>query len=365
MAKKTSQKTILIGAGVAVGALLIYQFFKSKSTSNAASNAAPLPSSTSSANSTSSLISSLVNLAGNIFSSGNSDVKPSASLETVPTVQSSSPAGAYQQLPTTAPTIDFSSVSGVPSSRCLIGMVGAAGPVQASAAQSKTTGADKVAVAGTALTTVGIALEAIPAVGTVAGAIVAAVGVLTGLAGKIFGSKWHENNEVRWLIQEYQYYVLGQANVTSDNKVNEAYLQDAYNWYYAVLGVPIYDRNSVMILAGLNASDGRPQNYSYEERAARYLSYPPMKQLAAGVTLDQAVSAAKSADGLKFWQDGSYLKHADPGSWANLPVASSLASQSTGQNILQSVSNGFMQNPILWGGVALGGLYLLTASGKK
>lgn len=216
-------------------------------------------------------------------------------------------------------------------------------PLVASQVQKTSTGSDKITAAGSAIATVGIGLEAIPAVGTVAGAVVIAVGALTSLAGKLFGSKWHDNNEIRWLIAFYQYYVLGQANANTDNKVNESYLQDCYNWFYAVLGVPLYDRNSLFLLCGRRGGTGYMQNptYSYPQRAAGYLAYPPIHQLAANVTLDQAQAACYLADQLQFFTDATQTKSLPPGSWANIPVAPSLiqAAQAQQQNTTNSVQN--------------------------
>lgn len=249
-------------------------------------------------------------------------------------------------------------------------------PIQASAAEHSSTGAGKIEVVGSALVTVGIGLEAIPGVGTVAGAIVAAVGGVVALAGKLFGSNWHSNNEVRWMIQFYQYYVLGQGNVTSDNKVNEAYLQDALNWFYAVLGVPVYDRNTVCILASVYSANGKSSGTSIPEAAAGYLAYPQIKLLAAGLTLDQAYAGATNARQLKWYSDAAQAKPMPAGSWAGLPVApqlvaaqasdssmNSVATQSamavpatTGNTVTDFVS----QNPLLVAVLVAAGIYVAT-----
>jgi len=196
--------------------------------------------------------------------------------------------------------------------------MGAASQINVSEVQTGATGQQKIVEVGSAITAVGAALAEIP----VAAAIVAAVGGLVTLAGKLFGSTWKYNNEIRWLIQMYEYYVLGNASVKTDNDADESLLEEAWQWYYAVLGVPLYDRNTLAILANKAASNGTDQNYSYPERAARYLSYPEIAKLAYDVTEAEAETAAHLADQFVFWLDpGTYKKPAPPGAWAKIPLA--------------------------------------------
>ena len=237
----------------------------------------------------------------------------------------------------------------------IAGCIGATG-ITASEVQTQSTGQQKIETVGTALEVAGAATAA-TVVGAVPGAIIAAVGAVVSEAGKLFGSSWVYNNEVRWLIQFYQYHVLGNGNVTSDNHVNQALLNPALAWFFAVLGVPVYDRTSINILANVDVNEKR-QNYSATEAAARYLSYGPIAKLAYDVTIEQATLASQIAQNeFIFWQDSAQTKPEPPGTWANLPVAqvwidAAHASgvvpvDSTGAVIPASVSGGF-QSFIAW-----------------
>ena len=93
-----------------------------------------------------------------------------------------------------------------------------------------------------------------------------------------------------------------------------------YGWFYAVLGVPIYDANTVALLADTN-SQGKKGTKSYAERAAGYLSYPQIQQLAANVTLAQAQQAAYLADQLNMYGNAAQTANPVAGQWANLPPA--------------------------------------------
>lgn len=231
--------------------------------------------------------------------------------------------------------------------------------IQATSA-SGTTGQTKLLTAASAIEVVGTALDA-TVVGSIAGVIVNAVGAVVAAYAKFFGNKWHDNNEVRWLIQMYEYYVLGNEAVTSDNDVDESLLQDAYNWYFAVLGVPVYDRNTIAILAGNLAANMKldPGNFSPAERAARYLSYPQIAKLASDVTINQAEAGAILAkQELQVYTDAAQTQHAPPGYWASLPLAqywidianaqsSSLQTVVNNQNIISQCGAG-LQGLVCW-----------------
>lgn len=183
-------------------------------------------------------------------------------------------------------------------------------PVQSSEAGDigAATGQMKLMAVGKGLVTVSAALVEIP----VAAAIVAAVGVLVGLVGKFFGNEWHYSTQVRWLIQHFQYSVMGQGEVTSDNHIDETYLQDTLNWFTAVLGVPIYDDDRLQVLSG-NDFEGRFINSSFEERATEYLKFWDAQQ--EGVTMARAIEAAQAAETLRLlWPNG-------PGAWSGAPIS--------------------------------------------
>ena len=183
---------------------------------------------------------------------------------------------------------------------------------------SKATGSAKVALAGNAISSAGGVIAAAGSAGiitapvaAVVGGIVALVGGLVTLAGKLFGNKWHQSSGVRWLLQKYQYFVLGDTSATSSNHVNEALLQDAYNWWTAVLGVPIYDKYRYHALAGEWPDSGKmiEPRQTYSQRAAAYMAFPE----AANVSFDNAVLAAKLAD--------QFDESLPAGGWQNFEIA--------------------------------------------
>lgn len=276
-------------------------------------------------------------------------------------------------------------LSGV-NQRCSLGCascdgscgMGAAQEITASEVQTQTTGQQKIETVGTALEVAGAATAA-TVVGAVPGAIIAAVGAVVSEAGKIFGSSWVYNNEVRWLIQFYQYHVLGNGNVTSDDKVNQNLLQPALAWFFAVLGVPVYDRGSVNILADVDVNEKR-QGYSAAEAAARYLSYPPIAKLAVDVTIEEAVLGSQIAQSeFIFWQDAAQTKPVPPGTWANLPVAQVWIDNAAAQGVttvdksgavIAPTPAGLLNNAVAWakanpllalliGGAVVGGIYYI------
>lgn len=206
---------------------------------------------------------------------------------------------------------------------------------------SKATGSAKVVLVGSGITAAGgiIAIVA-PPVSTVVGGIVAAVGALVGIAGKLFGNKWHQSSGVRWLLQKYQFYVMGDTAATSSNHVNEAMLQEALNWFTAVLGVPIYDKYRYHALAGEDAGSGKMimPLQSYNQRAVAYMAFPEAKD----VSFDNAVLAAHLAD--QFDESGI------AGSWSEFKIAphyfSSLqCSEKTGQGLLEPTFDTEILNP--------------------
>jgi hypothetical protein len=159
------------------------------------------------------------------------------------------------------------------------------------------------------------ALAMIPVVGDLA----AALGEVVGTFLIVFGSKYSSNltTGVRWLMQMYQYYVLGQAGVTSDSKVNAADCIPAQQWFSAVLGVPIYDKYPWHALRGENGDTGASLGQTNAQSANAYLAYPDVQK--AGITYDQALEAVAIAKSMEY-------KGGDaPGIWASMPVAPALA----------------------------------------
>lgn len=127
---------------------------------------------------------------------------------------------------------------------------------------------------------------------------------------KVFGGGWQFSTGVRWLTAYYQLYVLGQANVTSSNKVDERYSPDAQGWFALVLGVPIYDRYRLHALMGTNPADGAPLNKTDQQKVQEYLAFGPDTSSVDPVAVMQAVQIAKQFK----WGTA-------PGSWAKFSKA--------------------------------------------
>lgn len=165
-----------------------------------------------------------------------------------------------------------------------------------------------VSQTGTAIIKVTGELGRIP----VAGWIVSAAGAIVGGIISIVGSKWNQSDDVRWLIQLFQYYVQGQKNVTSDHLVNEALAQTAQAYFSVVTGVPIGGRKDLNILQSGDGNTNTPTGQAAETRAANYLIW---KGLTGKIPTDNAVQAANIAARLNF--------SAPAGSWASLMPAPS------------------------------------------
>lgn len=161
------------------------------------------------------------------------------------------------------------------------------------------------------------AVSATLAVVPVVGWIGAAAGAVVGGIVAVVGSKWNQSADVRWLIQLYQFYVLGQSNVTSDNLTNEAYAQTAQAYFSLITGVPIGGRNDLNILQSGDGNTNTIKGVPTATRAKNYLAY---KQLTGVISQQQAEDAANIASLLSF--------NAIAGSWAGLKVAPSVVDTS-------------------------------------
>jgi hypothetical protein len=186
-------------------------------------------------------------------------------------------------------------------------------------------------------------LAAIPVVGWVG----AAVGVAFGAILNIFGDKFVQGPDIRWLIQLYQYYVLKQANVQSDNMVNEALKLDAWKWFSLVCGVPVFARSFWNCL-----HDGHEEGkYTGLDAAGRAAVYVRITGNPGKATMAQITSAATIA--------ASFSYKAPAGGWANATIAPDLidksgnlaAGQSTSTSILSTNTGPNIMNA----GVAPGG----------
>lgn len=200
-------------------------------------------------------------------------------------------------------------------------------------------------------------LAVVPVVGWIA----AAGGELIGGFLSIFGNKYSTSDNVRWLTQKYEYYVLGEAGATSNHNVNEADTANAQKWFSYVLGVPIYDQYRYHALRGTSPVTGKSLNISREQRAQNYLTSAP-DAVQAGVTFDQALAATYPADQFKEnGIDGNF----PPGSWKNFTAAPALLQQSAGTSTGTTQAGLFGNLPDWLIPVVLVGVLLLFTSPKN
>ena len=174
---------------------------------------------------------------------------------------------------------------------------------------------------GTTIMKVAPTLALVPVVGWVA----AGAAEVVGLALNIFGNKWHASEPVRWLAAGYDYYVLGKANVNSDNQISEADINPAVSWFSIVLGVPVFDTNDWGRLKGLNGS-GTFVNNTFAQRAQNYLT--GSNAAVKGIKVDPAAvaQAVQIADTMKISTNGV---KSPAGSWAGMVAAPSTIAASS------------------------------------
>lgn len=181
---------------------------------------------------------------------------------------------------------------------------------------------------GTAIIKLTASLAPIPVYGWIATAAGAVIGGII----SIVGSKWNQSDDVRWLIQLYQYYVQGNKTVTSDHLVNEALTQTAQAYFSVVMGVPIGGRKDLNILQSGDGNTNTPTGQTATQRATNYLAW---KNLTGLIPQDNAIQAAIIAGQLNF--GGA------PGSWAVLlPAPSTIAKDSSGNVDVQTASGTYV-----------------------
>lgn len=171
---------------------------------------------------------------------------------------------------------------------------------------------------GQTLMAIAPALAAVPVAGWIAGAAAEIIGGIV----TIVGSKWNQSPDVRWLIQLYEYFALGKAGVTSDNKIiTENDTQPAQAFFSVVLGVPIGGRKDFNILQSGDGNTNTPTGQSPTQRAQNYLAF---KGFTNTVPLAIAVQAAIIA--------ASIPLNAPAGGWSGLLAAPSTISQAAASN---------------------------------
>jgi hypothetical protein len=181
----------------------------------------------------------------------------------------------------------------------------------------------------------------------IASAIVSMLPGLVAFFKGIFGN-YQYSTDVRWLTQQYQYYVLGDGSATgthSSTGINEKFVPEAQTWFTAVLGVPIYDRQRLHALMGTRVSDGASLNISDDQKVANYLR--------SDWTDTQGQDPAKVMRAVQIAKQ--FRWGTIPGSWAKYGVPADqpevISEQSgSGGNFFSDAAG--KPNYLLWGGIA-------------
>jgi hypothetical protein len=183
-------------------------------------------------------------------------------------------------------------------------------------------------------------LSEIPVVGWIG----IGLGTVVGAALSIFGNKWHENVLTRWLVVQYEYYVLG-INNNSETHIQEAHVNPAISWFTVVLGVPVWDIYDTDRLRGISGTDGHDLGYTDQQKAQDYLSHVKLSPLPAGSqtpTIDNALLAVNIIKNMPTF-DPVTKKQMPLGSWANMTAAPSMFNnsglQTAGVNSILPTSN--------------------------
>lgn len=189
-------------------------------------------------------------------------------------------------------------------------------------------------------------------------AILSALPALVSFFKGVFGGNYQYSTGVRWLTQQYQYYVLGQANATGTHTstgLNEQYTPEAQTWFSLVLGVPIYDRERLHALMGTNVVDGRPLNNTDQQRVESYLR--PQWTDTQGESPERVMRAVQIAKQFRWG--------AAPGSWAKYGVPADKPEPTSdaagGGGLLPGVT-GDKWPLYLGGALLLAGLYFMYDS---
>ncbi len=170
--------------------------------------------------------------------------------------------------------------------------------------------------------------------------------LVVGLFTSLFGDKYQYSTGVRWLTAYYQYYVLGQGNVTgthTSSGLDEKYTPEAQTWFTAVLGVPIFDRYRLHALMGTDPAAGRPLNNSDAARVDAYLRSDWLDT--QGVPREKVERAVQIA---KKFRWGTL-----PGSWKQYGIPADPPEVAAGANGGGGLLPPVKDNLVLYGGAAL------------
>jgi hypothetical protein len=152
-------------------------------------------------------------------------------------------------------------------------------------------------------------VDDVPVIGTIAGYVLEAAA----LVADIFGNKYSQSSDVRWLTQFYEYHVKAE-NITSDSKVNASDCAPAQLWFSTVLGVAVYDQVTFHNLQGTSISGDNLLNNTQRARITAYKAqFATTPNFIAGLTDAMILQAVQIAGGMNL--------RGTPGDWAGMVAA--------------------------------------------
>lgn len=176
-----------------------------------------------------------------------------------------------------------------------LGAIGGCGCEPAAIGADNKTAVSIQVIGGTVCAVAGAVAFVIP-VGTVVAAVIIVAGVAVQLIADLFKNKYSYSTQVRWLIQNYQFRVLGQCGVTSDNKVNESYANEAWLWFSVCLGVPIWDNLRIHALRGTDPHTDKTLNQTRSQKIQAYYNFGSIEKAAPQDAVGNAVDIATTFD---------------------------------------------------------------------
>lgn len=124
--------------------------------------------------------------------------------------------------------------------------------------------------------------------------------------------------DTMWLVQLYDFYVLGKGTVLSDHLANPADAPATYTWFTVVLGVPVAARTWFDALKGVVSGTAKSLGQTYDQRAAAYLKIVTPLYGSTAPSYQEVLNAVAISDSL------IYVPIA--GSWAMQPPAAGVVS---------------------------------------
>jgi hypothetical protein len=216
----------------------------------------------------------------------------------------------------------------------------------------------------------------IPVIGTIGTYVLEAASIVA----SIFGDKYSQSTQVRWLTSFYENLVLAKPN-RSDNTVNAADCTPAQLWFSTVLGVPVYDALTFHNLNGTDPNTNAPLNNTEADRINAYFgqwagwssSINPTTGITPAMVLQAVrIAAPMNADippsTLGQWAGMTAAPQVNPAATVVTNADGSLSISNPVPAIIANAGSWIKSNPIPAVLIVVGlgtGIYFLTKPKKK